>query len=730
MPMAFYGGHELVIEYANDAMIALWGKGPGVRGMRLRDALPELEGQPLFGLLDRVFTTGTTYQAKEDRVDLVVGGVLQTFYFSFSYKALRDEQGQVVGIIDTAADVSELVRAREQLAGAQEQLSFALNAADIGTWDLHPASRIVHWDARCRELFGFQGDDEVLYDDVLDCIHPEDLEQVLAAIDAALDPANTGDYDIQYRTMGRKDRVKRWVHCKGKAYFDSDGVAVRFAGIALDVSEAVARRRREEQLLSLVEHNHEHMSIVDLDGHVVYMNAAGRKMVGVGPDEDVTLLKTSDFYTPGELKRLQRLTSGRFLGLAGWQGIIEVRHRQTNEPIPCHVNYIPITDPVTGKVIGRGATARDLRKELQAQRDIGEKNLELEKLLAELRFLSDAVPAVVWTSTADGINDYLNERWNERSHRTAEETLPDGWIASIHPDDHASVQRDWAYAVRTAEPFQVEFRLMDQYGEYRWWLARALALKDESGRVVKWYGTNMDITEQKQVIKQKDSFLGVVSHELKTPLTSIKAYAQVMEKLFLQAADEKNANLMAKLNQQVDRLTRLINDLLEVTKLSAGRVEFTVTTFGFDDLVREIVDLIQLTAAKHRIELRLGYVGQVVADRERVGQVMTNFLTNAIKYSPSADRVIVYTEAVEAGVRFCVKDFGIGINKRHQERVFEQFYRVGGTKECTFPGLGLGLYISAEFVKRMGGRVSVNAEEGQGSLFCFTIPVKSADRNP
>lgn len=724
MPMAYYRGRELVIEYANDAMVALWGKGGGVRGMQLRDAVPELETQPFFGLLDRVFTTGVTYEAKEDRVDLVMDGKLETFYFSFTYKALRDEQGSVVGIINTATDVSELVRAREQLGNAQEQLSFALNAASIGTWDLHPANRTVHWDARCRELFGFQGSDDVLYDDVVKCIHPEDLAQVLAAIDVALDPATTDSYDIQYRTVGSNDRIIRWVHCKGKAYFDHNGVAVRFAGIALDVTEVVARRQREEQLLSLVENNHEHMSIVDLDGRVVYMNAAGRQMLGVGPDEDVTLLKTSDFYTPGELKRLQRLIGGRFLGQDGWQGVIEVRHRHTNRPILCHVNYIPIADPITGRIIGRGATARDLSKELQAQRAMQEKNLALEQLLAELRFLSDAVPAVVWTSTPSGTMDYLNERWNDSSHKTVKETLPDGWIASIHVDDQAAVQRARAYALQTTEPFQAEFRLMDQYGEYRWWLARALALTDESGRVVKWYGTNMDITEQKELVKQKDNFLGVVSHELKTPLTSIKAYSQIMEKLFQQAADGKNANLMAKLNQQLDRLIRLINDLLDVTKVSTGRVEFNITTFRFSDLVREVADVVQLTAANHRIELRLGYTGQLTADRERVGQIMTNYLTNAVKYSPEADHIIVYTQALDAGVRFCVQDFGIGISKRHQERVFEQFYRVGGTRGYTFPGLGLGLYISAEIVKRMGGRVSVRSESGKGSLFCFTIPAK------
>jgi len=138
-----------------------------------------------------------------------------------------------------------------------------------------------------------------------------------------------------------------------------------------------------------------------------------------------------------------------------------------------------------------------------------------------------------------------------------------------------------------------------------------------------------------------------------------------------------------------------------------------------------LIEDLQHTTPRHKLIANLAPTGFVYGDKERIGQVIANLVTNAIKYSPQADKIIIHTESEKNEVTFSVQDFGIGIAKINQDRVFEQFYRVGGDLQRTFPGLGLGLYISSEIIKREGGRIWVTSTEGQGSTFCFALPVKN-----
>jgi signal transduction histidine kinase len=237
-------------------------------------------------------------------------------------------------------------------------------------------------------------------------------------------------------------------------------------------------------------------------------------------------------------------------------------------------------------------------------------------------------------------------------------------------------------------------------------------------------GVVQDITDQKEMERQKDNFLGIASHELKTPVTSVKGYTQFLERKFRKLGDNASADLLGKMNIQVDRLSVLISDLLDVTKMNNGRIQFNAKPFDFNQMVEEVIDEMQRTSEKHHIGRQLTFKGTVNSDRERIYQVVVNLISNAIKYSPESNRIIVYTEDHGNEVQLCVQDFGIGISRDKKDKVFEQFYRVSGTKEHTFPGLGLGLYISSEIVKRMNGRIWVSSTEGKGSTFCFAIPVQ------
>jgi PAS domain S-box-containing protein len=254
-------------------------------------------------------------------------------------------------------------------------------------------------------------------------------------------------------------------------------------------------------------------------------------------------------------------------------------------------------------------------------------------------------------------------------------------------------------------------------------------IKDSDGTIRGASKIARDITQEKSLQRQKDDFIGIASHELKTPVTSIKSYGQVLQMVFKKKGDMHAVNLLQKMDSQINKLTNLIGDLLDVTKVQSGRLEFHQQEFDFNELINEVVEDLQLTTEKHTLTTQLDKSITVNGDRERIGQVITNLITNAIKYSPHSNKIIIKTTTSPENVTVCVQDFGVGIPKDKQQKVFEQFFRVSGPAHSTIPGLGLGLYISSEIIKRQGGRIWVESEEGKGSTFCFTLPTKSPNKN-
>src|SRR5476651_1026367 len=232
-----------------------------------------------------------------------------------------------------------------------------------------------------------------------------------------------------------------------------------------------------------------------------------------------------------------------------------------------------------------------------------------------------------------------------------------------------------------------------------------------------------DITERKQLEQQKDEFISIASHELKTPITSVKAYTQILGQRFQKAGDMKSAELIGKADSQLDKLTNLIGDLLDITKLEAGGIQFHESYFDFNELIENTVEELQRTTEKQHIVKELQPSRTVYGDHDRLGQVLTNFISNAIKYSPAADKIIVKTAIDKNNTTLRVQDFGVGLLQEDQAKVFERFYRVGGPDQATYPGLGLGLYIASEIIKRHKGRVWVESKPGKGSTFCFSLPM-------
>jgi signal transduction histidine kinase len=235
----------------------------------------------------------------------------------------------------------------------------------------------------------------------------------------------------------------------------------------------------------------------------------------------------------------------------------------------------------------------------------------------------------------------------------------------------------------------------------------------------------VELEQSKELQKKKDEFIGIASHELKTPLTSMKAYLQLLERE-LHGGNHEPENLLnfvIKTNNHISRLETLIGQLLDVSKIQAGKMQYAMDFFDFDSMVKDCAEAMQHISGTHTIEVK-GNVGMPVqGDRQRLEQVLTNYLTNAVKYSPGANKVLIDVSHDEEKVTVEVRDFGIGISEEHQAHLFDRFFRVED-KTHRFSGLGIGLYISREIVLRHHGTVWVKSEKNKGTSFFFCIPLR------
>jgi len=359
-------------------------------------------------------------------------------------------------------------------------------------------------------------------------------------------------------------------------------------------------------------------------------------------------------------------------------------------------------------------TQKNLQSEIEIRKNVQE---ELRKKVEHLHFTLESLPQIAFTATADGTIDFVNKKWF--SYAVTDKSFP-----PVHPEDK-DIYQEWSIAMLTDNALEMEVRIKKINGDsYRFHLLRIVPIK-EDGKVVKWVGTFTDIEDQKQIEKKKDEFLSIASHELKTPLTSIKAYVQLLERNLADIEDKPVKTYIARVQSQLDKLHNLITDLLDISKIENGKLKLNKKPFLLDDLIDNVINTIYHTYNNLKIEIvKEGQiVGQeILGDETRIEQVLINYLTNAIKYAPDTERIVVKTEVMKDYVKVSVTDFGIGILENNQKNIFDKFYRVEETS-VKFQGLGIGLYICSEIIRQHDGDVGIESKYGFGSTFYFTLPL-------
>jgi PAS domain S-box-containing protein len=362
--------------------------------------------------------------------------------------------------------------------------------------------------------------------------------------------------------------------------------------------------------------------------------------------------------------------------------------------------------------------------------------MEIEKSKEQFRQVADSAPVMIWMTDETKQCNFVNKGWLKFTGRKKEQEMGYGWIEGMHPDDYshsAGVFED-AFIERSAYSLEYRFRRAD--GEYRWLRETGTPRYSAEGKFEGYIGTCIDIHEMKLHEQRRDDFIKMASHELKTPVTSIKGYVQLLLSMFKdyeknkqQFSQESIQLSLTTIDKQIIKLNRLMSELLDLSRIDSGKLELNMQNFSLQNLVVETVEDVQQTT-KHHIIIRNSTDCKVFGDKDRLSQVMLNLLTNAIKYSPQKNSIEVNIyQPSENSISVSVTDYGIGIEKKHHEKIFERFYRVEGKSELTYPGFGIGLFIANEIIHRHNGTISVKSEKERGSVFTFTLPVSAKNFN-
>lgn len=379
------------------------------------------------------------------------------------------------------------------------------------------------------------------------------------------------------------------------------------------------------------------------------------------------------------------------------------------------------------------------------------KSTELNARLAdtEARFhhLADNIPQLAWMARADGHIFWYNRRWFEYTGTTAADMDGWGWEKVHDPDILPEVLKTWRLALERREPWEHTFPLKRHDGVFRWFLSRAMPMRDAGGEVLYWFGSNTDVTEQREHAEErhrileseraarsnaerasllKDEFLATLSHELRTPLNAILGWTQL-----LRTGERDEASLdegLQTIERNARAQTRIIEDLLEMSRIVSGKTRLDVQPIDLAWIIESAVGTLAPAAAAKQVRIvkMLDPVQTMSGDPARLQQVLWNLLANAIKFTPKGGRVDIVLQRINSHVEIGVSDNGEGISPEFLPFVFDRFRQQDASKTRRHGGLGLGLSIVKNLVELHGGSVRVESEGlGKGAIFTVSLPLVS-----
>ncbi len=644
-PMLLWWGPDMIQIY-NDAYRPAFGLGeegkhPAALGQRAEDCWPET-WSVIEPLINQVWTTGEATWNEDQLIPINRNGHLEDTYWTFSYSPVRDESGQIGGILVVCSEITGQLKMLRQLKESEEQFRFAIDATDLATWDVDPTTNRLSGNERLKEWFGLPAQADISLQTALDVIADADRNRIVQAINVAMQPQAGGQYEEAYTIIHPTSGNRRVVRAKGQTHFGSDGTAYRFSG-----------------------------------------------------------------------------------------------------------------------------TLQDITAEVTTQQQLEKTNEDLLDSIRQFTFLTDFIPQVVWTADEHGKVDFFNRRWYEFTGLSVAQSLGGGWAQVVHPDDIERTQEIWATCLATGQFYEIEYRLRQHDGQYRWWLGLGLPLSNDPGtsgkpgEVVRWFGTCTDIHDQKaftadlekQVAQRTQAlqmanfdlqrsnenlerFAYVASHDLQEPLRKIRSFGDILQSNYGKQLGE-GADFLERMQSAADRMSVLIKDLLTFSRIRTQRETFVPVVLT--SVVAGVLNDLELTIQETSAVVEVGELPTVPGDAPQLRQLFQNLIANALKFQQSdlPPRIsltsqLVATSALPEPIKpnsaarhfyeISVTDNGIGFDEKYTDRIFQVFQRLHGRSRYT--GTGIGLAIVQKVADTHNGAVRATSKPGQGATFTVYLPAE------
>lgn len=739
--VATLDGPEHIFNLINPSYQKLFGNRK-IQGKPIMEALPELKGQGFDKLLDNVYNTGEVFVGNEVPIWVAHDEDLAPTerYFNFSYQPIYNNNKIITGVLVFGYEATEQILSKKKqyeyaerfrtLADAMPQ---KLNTSDAaGEIDYLNQQWYYYTNMNFEELKGW-GWKKI--------IHPDDLEITVKNWEHSI---KTGDpYQLEHRFL-RYDGTYRWHLSRGLPQKDTDGKIISWVGTHTDINdqktfaeekfvlefaEDFSKYKTGEDFFSsvvnyifkktgldyvfigeLVEKEKNNFSV-----HTIALSAQGKIVPNItyhledGPCKEV--IRGTVFSYPKQCRitfpKNKIISKFNVEGYVGYP-LFESNGNPIGLIVAMHEKEILNPEYISAilKIVANRAEFEMERHKFSEAR--------------ERAFMDSNVIGVNISRIADGAVVEANDAFLSMTGYNRQD-LKEGKINSMHytSKEYFAIDRQ---ALNSAMIDQVspayEKAIICKDKRKIFVLAGRALINKDKGEMMSVF---VDITERKRMEQKKDEFISIASHEMKTPLTTAKAYLQLLQL----SLDKENAtaNLYAKkATLSVNRLNELIGELLDVSKIQHGKLDYHISSFNFNEMVDITVEDVQHTSPKHAIAKTGKVHQQIVGDKDRLQQVIINLLSNAIKYSPDSLDIYINIADQDNEIKVSVKDNGIGISQQHLDKIFDRYYRVE-EHAIQFQGLGIGLFISYEIIQRHKGKLWAESEPGKGSTFYFTLPI-------
>ena len=722
---------------------------PTVTGGQLHTQFEVLFNNGLFEKYSSVVETGKTLQTEIK--------IKEKSWYQLS--AVKMADGFVVNLVDVTdrktaeqklrKNYNELITTREELrklnndledkisdrtrelSESEERFKLVSQATNDTIWDWNLVNNTMWRNDNFSDMFGYQLDDESRSRAFwMSKIHPDDVKGVEEGLYRAI---NSGEkqWTAEYRFL-KADNTYATILDRGSILADEFNVPYRMVGSVIDITRLVEAEQRisrsEDRFKKVFASNMIGMLFCDADGRIIEANDAYLDMIGYTKDELLNdTIRWSDITPP------------EFMAISKW-AVKQIKEKGVSPPF--EKQYIRKNGKRVSVLMGTARLEQDSQAatvsyiiDITKQKEADKRRKELQQLIKDQQdeFYSIFMNAPALIAIKRGpklVYEFVNEAFKQFYGDTEYIGKPAAGMPGITSPDIERIEKEVYKTGNThsARAFHIENGGSPKKDYWFDFIYTPVFAKNGKVDGIAFFG--FDVTDlvkgqqaTRELMQKKDEFLSIASHELKTPITSLKGSIQIVQRLIHKNGGADNISpFIEKAGKQTGRLTALVEDLLDVTRIQGGKMLFNYSTFNAAEMIHDCADEIESNTGTHKIEVEANPEVQIYADRPRLEQVINNFLLNAIKYSPDSNRVIIKSEVKNGRLKVSVTDFGIGIPENQQKEIFNRFFRVQGSSH-KFSGLGLGLYISSEIIGRHKGTVGVESVEDEGSTFWFSIPL-------